>query len=157
VWIEWWNGKRHVGVLFANVLAPLDRLPLFIRAGASIPTSPVVQHTAAMKTVPLTLAVAVGAHGSSHAFQDAGDGYGYRKGTSRTITVTQDAHGVRLDIPLNKDYQRVGAIELIGLAAAPAGVLIDGKPAQEVQFDAASHRLRIALADENARQIVLVP
>jgi alpha-glucosidase len=154
-WIAWWDGARHEGGTSARVAAPLDRLPLFIRAGASIPTAPVVQHTAALNTVPLTLAVAVGAHGVSHAFQDAGDGYGYRTGASRTIKLAQDARGLHLDIPLNKGFQRVGFIELIGLAAAPAGVRIDGQPAQDTHFDVASRRLRIALPDENAKQIVL--
>jgi alpha-glucosidase len=152
-WIDWWDGSRHEGGSSAKVPAPLDRLPLFIRAGASIPTAPVVQHTGEMKNVPLTIAIAVGAHGRGHAFQDAGNGYGYRQGASRTISVTQDAHGVHLDIPPNKGYQQVGAVEMIGLAAAPAAVHIDGQPAQDVQFDRASRRLRIVLPNENAKQI----
>lgn len=155
-WIDWWDGTRHEGGTSATVRAPLDRLPLFIRAGASIPTAPLVQHTSVMKTVPLTFVVAVGANGTSHAFQDAGDGYGYRKGASRTVNVTQDAHGVQLDIPSNQGYQRVGVIELIGLPAAPAGVRVDGRPAQDAHFDSSTHRLRIALPDEHVKHIVLV-
>jgi alpha-glucosidase len=144
-WIDWWDGTRHAAGTQAKVAAPLDRLPLFIRAGASIPAAPVVQHTALMKNAPLTFVVALGADGSSHVFQDAGDGYGYRKGAARTIHITQDAHGVQLDVPANQHYQRVGFIEFVGLGAAPAGVRIDGKVAQDVQFDGATRRLRIAL------------
>lgn len=152
-WVDWWDGSRHQGGTAAIIRAPLDRLPLFVRAGASIPTAPVVQHTADMKTVPLTFVVAVGANGSSHAFQDAGDGYGYRKGASRTIRLAQDENGLRLDTPLNKGFQRLGAVELIGLSVAPASVRIDRQLVQVAQYDAARRRLQIALPDENVRQI----
>jgi alpha-glucosidase len=151
-WIDWWDGTRHAGGTSAQIAAPLDRLPLFIRAGAVVPTAPVVQHTGELKNVPLTLVVAAGA-GGGHVFQDAGDGYGYRDGVARTIAVTADEHGVRLDIPPNRGWQRVGAVEFTGLAAAPAQVRIDGKPARHVRFDAATHRLRVPLPDENVKRI----
>jgi alpha-glucosidase len=156
-WVDWWDGSRHEGGTVAKVAAPLERLPLFIRAGASVPISPVVQHTGEMKDVPLTLAVAVGGKGVSRVFQDAGDGYAYRDGVSRTIVVRQDEGGVRLDIPASHGYQRVGAIEFIGLQAAPAGVRIDGKAVPEAKFDAAARRLRIPFPDENVGQVVLGP
>ncbi|GAB3468001.1 glycoside hydrolase family 31 protein [Massilia terrae] len=156
-WIDWWDGTRHEGGSYANMEAPLDRLLLFVRAGATVPTSAVVQHTSDMKNAPLTLAVAVGAKGGSHVFQDAGDGYGYHDGASRIIDVVQDEHGVRLEIPPNSGYQRVGAIEFVGLKAAPAAVRIDGKEVRDAHFDASTHRLRVVLPDENVKQLVLTP
>jgi alpha-glucosidase len=153
-WIDWWDGTRHAGGTTAQIAAKLDRLPLFIRAGAGVPVAPVVQNTGDLKTVPLTIVVAAGTGGTSHVFQDAGDGYGYRAGASRTITVTQDAHGVRLDIPPNRGDQRVGAIDVIGLATAPASVRIDGKPAR---FESTPHRVRIALPDENVKRVDFLP
>ncbi|CAH0211097.1 Alpha-xylosidase BoGH31A [Massilia sp. Bi118] len=155
-WLDWWDGSRHEGGSAAMIAAPLDRLPLFVRAGASVPVSGVVQHTGEMKGAGLTLAVAVGGEGTSHVFQDAGDGYGYREGRSRRIAVAQDGQGLRLDIPRNRGYQRVEAIEFIGLRAAPAGVHIDGKPVQDLRFDAAARRLRMALPDESVKRITLV-
>jgi alpha-glucosidase len=152
-WIDWWDGTRHAGGTTAQVAAKLDRLPLFVRAGAGVPVAPVVQDTGDLKSVPLTIAVATGAGGTSHVFQDAGDGYGYRAGASRTITVTQVDHGVRLDIPPNRGYQRVGAIDVIGLAAAPAEVRIDGKPARGVHVDAATRRLHIPLPNEDVKRV----
>jgi alpha-glucosidase len=153
-WIDWWDGTRHAGGTTAHVAAPLERLPLFVRAGAAVPVAPVVQHTGEMKDVPLTIAVAAGAGGTSHVFQDAGDGYGYRQGASRTITVTQSDHAVLLDIPPNRGYQRVDAIDVIGLPVAPSAVRIDGKPAR---VQATANRVHIPLADENVKRVELVP
>jgi alpha-glucosidase len=156
-WIDWWTGSRHEGGTSAKIAAPLERLPLFIRAGASVPTAPVVQHTGELKEAPLTVAVALGGKGSSEVFQDAGDGYGYREGRSRLISVSQDEQGLRLDIPTNRGYQRLAAVEFIGVEAPPAVVRIDGKPTGDVRYDAATRRLRVGLPDESVKQVVLVP
>ena len=118
-----------------------------------MPTQPVVQNTGEMKDAPLTLVVALGASGTSQMFQDAGDGYAYREGGSRTITATLGPNGLKLDIPPNRGYQRVAAIEVIGLDSPSSAVRIDGRAASDVRYDATSRRLRIALRDEGARQL----
>jgi len=150
-WIDWWTGQRWPGGTRETLAAPLDRLLLFVRAGASIPTQPVVQHTGEMRDTSLTLVVAAGA-GTSHVFQDAGDGYAYRNGGARTLTITQDDTGVQLDIPRNRSYQRVAAIELVGVQAARTA-RIDGKAARGVTFDAATRRLRIPLPGEDVTRL----
>lgn len=137
-----------------SAFAPLASTTSFLPP-ASVPAQPVVQHTGEMKGAPLTIAVATGANGSSCFFQDAGDGYGYRKGQSRTIVVTQDETGVRLDIPRNRGWQRIEAVEFVGIGAAPALVRIDGKPARDVRFDARTRRLRVALPNEGVKRIEL--
>ena len=55
----------------------------------------------------------------------------------------------------SQGYQRVGAIEFVGLAAAPEMVRIDGKPVRDLRFDPATRRLRIALPDENVKQVLI--
>ena len=44
-WIDWWSGETLTGGRWLRVSAPLERLPLYRRAGAAIPRGPVVQHT----------------------------------------------------------------------------------------------------------------
>jgi alpha-glucosidase len=154
-WVDWYDGTRIAGGTRTTFAAPLDRLPLFVRVGASVPTQPIVQHTGQMKDMPLTLAIALGAKGANRFYEDAGDGYDYRNGDSRTLVVEQDARGVRLAIPPNRGWQKLGGIEFVGVGKAPAAVRIDGKSAHDVQFDAATHRLRVALPHENVREVTL--
>ncbi len=156
-WIDWWTGRRYEGGTNAKVAAPLDRLPLFIRVGAIVPLAALVQHTGEMRNAPLTLLVATGADGSGRVFQDAGEGYGYRQGQSRTIVARQDGLGVELAIPASRGYAPVGAIELIGLRAPPSSVSIDGRAAPTASFDAATRRLRIDLPNESVKRIGLAP
>ena len=38
-WTDFWNGRRYNGNRTIQVVAPLDRLPLFVRDGASLPSN----------------------------------------------------------------------------------------------------------------------
>lgn len=153
-WIDWWSGARHEGGKWIVVDAPLDRLPLLVRAGASVPTQPVIQHTGEMKNAPLTIAVATGAAGASEIYQDAGDGYAYRKGASRTIKVTVSEGKVTLDIPKSNAYQRVGAVEFLGIDATPSAVTIDGKSVTDAAYDPVTKRLLVSLSSESIKEVV---
>ena len=156
-WRDWHDGKRHEGGSFADIEAPLERLPLFVRAGATIATQPVVQHTGQMPQVPLTLTVALGADGASTVYQDSGNGYGYRKGESRTLSTRLKGPTLHLDIPRSDNYQRVGAVEFIGVLAQPAAVMINGKIARKFAFDAGTQRVRVMLPNEAVRDLTLAP
>jgi alpha-glucosidase (family GH31 glycosyl hydrolase) len=56
-WYDFWTGARHDGPRGITVAAPLDRLPLHVRAGAIIPLAPVVQHTGEWPVDELTLLI----------------------------------------------------------------------------------------------------
>jgi alpha-glucosidase len=154
-WIDWWDGTRHAGGSDAKIAAPIERLPLFVRVGASVPTQAVVQHTGEMAKTPLNFVVALGANGGGTAYQDAGDGYAYRKGASRTIKLELSDNTLRVNAPAGARYQRLGAIEFLGLDAAPKSVRIDGRAIRDFAFDAASKRLRVPLPNESVREIAL--
>ena len=44
-WFDFWTDARHAGPTTLEVPAPLDRIPVFARAGTVLPTWPVRQHT----------------------------------------------------------------------------------------------------------------
>ncbi|HSE11064.1 MAG TPA: hypothetical protein VLB69_00390, partial [Rudaea sp.] len=89
--------------------------------------------------------------------QDSGEGYAYRSRASRTITVTQAGNRVTLAIPSAPRFQRVAAVELVGVESPPRSVRLDGKPARDVSYDARTRRARITLPDESVRQITWQP
>jgi alpha-glucosidase len=113
-WVDWWTGKTYEGGKDAEVEAPLDRLPLFARAGAVLPTQAVVQHTGEMTRAPLTLLVVRGADGASSFYEDAGEGFGYARGASRILTATQRGDSLRLARAGSYgDARKVGALEFL--------------------------------------------
>jgi alpha-glucosidase len=95
-WVDWWTGKRYEGGKEEEIDAPIDRLPLFARVGAAIPTQPVIQHTDEMARVPLSITVVPGTNNASSFYTDAGDSYDYQRGAFRTLTISQNMWKLRL-------------------------------------------------------------
>ena len=157
-WIDWWTGEKYAGGKLPGFKAPLDRLPIFVRVGAVIPTQSVIQHTGEMPSAPITLNVIAGLQPGktefSTLYQDAGDGYGYRAGDWREITIEHKQGSLKLNRAGNFDGQKIRFIEIVGNAANPRDVLADGQKAPFV-FDLATKRLRIELS-EGEKEIVLI-
>ena len=172
-WVDWWSGKTFKGGSDADIEAPLDRLPLFARAGAIIPTQPVIQHTGEMSSAPLilltvhggrlipTTGLSAGPRATINAgqfYEDAGEGYEYLRGASRTTTV---AHiGTRLSISRMGSYnvsRPLAAIEYLGVESAPREVRVGGRAVTNSTYNAATRRLVIPLPAENVEEVSIVP
>jgi len=79
-WYDFWTGERHPGGGEVTVDAPLERMPLFVRAGAVIPMANGLQYAGQPPEGPLEIHVWRGADGAFDLYDDAGDGYGYERG-----------------------------------------------------------------------------
>jgi alpha-glucosidase len=156
-WIDWWTGEHYEGGKPATIKAPLDRLPLFARAGAVIPSQPVIQNTGEMSSVPITLTFAGGlandTNSASMLFQDAGDGYGYKLSEWREFRFDTRQGLLKINRIGNFAGQPVKNIEIIGLTARPRELRIDGRVV-EFAFDGTKKRLTASIP-ENAADISL--
>ena len=79
-WYDFWTGVRYTGGREVIVDAPLERIPLFARAGAIIPMAEGLQYADQRPDGPLQVHVWRGADGAFDLYDDAGDGYAYEKG-----------------------------------------------------------------------------
>jgi alpha-glucosidase len=79
-WYDFWTGARYEGPGGITVEAPLDRLPLFVRAGAIVPMGPVVQHTAERPLDDVTLMIYPGGESRFELYEDDGRTNAYRRG-----------------------------------------------------------------------------
>ena len=68
--------------------APLDRIPLYVRAGSILPLGPQEQYAEEKINGPIELRVYTGANGSFNLYQDEGDNYNYEKGQHAIIPIT---------------------------------------------------------------------
>ncbi len=87
-WYRWDAGDAIHGGQTVRVHAPLDAVPLFVRAGGIVLLGPVRQHVDESPDAPLTVAIYPGADGSFVWYSDAGDGYGYEAGQYALTTFT---------------------------------------------------------------------
>ena len=65
--------------------APLDRIPLYVRAGSILPMGPEIEYAAQNPGGPIELRIYRGADGQFDLYEDAGDGYDYEKGQHSVI------------------------------------------------------------------------
>lgn len=96
-WYDWWSQERYEGPAHILAHAPLERMPLYIKAGAIIPLQQVVQYVDAQPITELTLKVTPG-HGEWTLYEDDGHTFEYQTGAWSTITykVKQEERQVRL-------------------------------------------------------------
>ncbi|RIV87719.1 TIM-barrel domain-containing protein [Aurantiacibacter zhengii] len=126
-WFDANNGQRLAGGQSVTAAAPRERMPLFVRAGAIVPTGPVIQSTAQDTGGVLTVHVFAGANGSFTLYEDEGTDMGYRDGEFTRIPVSWDEGARKLVIgERSGSYPGMHATRQIGI------VVHDGDGGMEV-------------------------
>lgn len=81
-WYNYWTSERIKGGQTIEVSAPIDTLPLFVRAGSIVPLGSEILSTAEPQKIA-TLRVYPGADADFTLFNDDGHTYAYEKGDSQ--------------------------------------------------------------------------
>jgi alpha-D-xyloside xylohydrolase len=97
-WYDFWTGKSLNGGQEIEADAPLDRIPLFVRAGSILPMGPQIEYATQDPAGPIELRIYRGADGRFDLYQDAGDGYEYEKGQHSVIPIQWNDHNSSLTI-----------------------------------------------------------
>jgi alpha-D-xyloside xylohydrolase len=140
-WVDFDTGMRHRGGTTATVDAPLDRIPLFLRAGSIVTTGPVTQYVDEKPDAPIVLQVVAGASGKASLYEDDGVSNAYQRGESSRIAVSYDDRAGTVTIgaragryrgmPAKRQFKvrvlRQGVVPGADLDAADKTVDYDGK------------------------------
>jgi len=87
-WYNFWTDKKINGGRKLNVKAPLDQIPLFVKAGSIIPLGPKVQYATQPTNKPTRLFIYPGANDSYKLYDDDGETYRYQKGKYARIPMS---------------------------------------------------------------------
>jgi len=79
-WYDFWTGKRFKGGQTIKTAAPLDKIPLFVKAGSIIPMGKFVQYAGQKSADTLEIRIYKGTDGRFDLYEDEGDNYSYEKG-----------------------------------------------------------------------------
>jgi len=86
-WYDFWTGASTSGGKEIDADAPLDRMPLYVRAGSILPMGPEIEYAAQDPGGPIELRVYRGADGEFDLYEDAGDSYDYEQGQHSLIPI----------------------------------------------------------------------
>lgn len=152
-WLDYWTGEQFCGGRTISVAAPLDHLPLFVRAGSVVPHFPPIQHTDEARTLNhLALHVFPG-DGQSELYEDEGEGLAYLQGHYRHSRFLCRLRNRRLSVTARlgsgSTAASVGYVPLYDRLRwvihlpepAPAAIEADGLPIAEWELDPATQRL----------------
>jgi alpha-D-xyloside xylohydrolase len=86
-WYDFWTGKKTAGGQRIEAAAPLDRIPLYVKAGSILPLGPEIEYAGQNAGAAIELRIYPGADGSFDLYEDAGDSYDYEKGEHSVIPI----------------------------------------------------------------------
>lgn len=95
-WYDWWSDERIQGPAHILSHAPLERMPLYLRAGAILPMGPAMRFTDEYPLDPLTLEIYPG-EGTLTLYEDDGHTTGYERGEYCTTSYRLTTHRDRSD------------------------------------------------------------
>lgn len=95
-WYNYWTNERLHGGQTIEADAPIDTLPLFVRAGSIVPVGSEIGSTEQAQTIA-SVRIYPGADASFTLFQDDGTTYGYEKGAGSVTKLTWDDKTRRLN------------------------------------------------------------
>jgi hypothetical protein len=91
-WIDYWDGTEFNGPTTINgYAAPLDKLPLFVKAGAIIPMYPEMLYDGQKPADPVTLDIYPSGKTSFSLYEDDGSTQKYRAGAFARTTISVDS------------------------------------------------------------------
>jgi alpha-D-xyloside xylohydrolase len=83
---DFWTGDTLSGGQTITLAAPIEKIPLLVKAGSIIPMGPFVQYAAEKPSAPIELRIYPGTDGSFTLYEDENDNYNYEKGIFSTVT-----------------------------------------------------------------------
>lgn len=125
-WYDFWTGERLEGGRYIVADAPLDRMPVYLKAGAVLPMGPSMAYVGEKPADLLTLHVYPG-EGRFNLYEDDGEGYGYRCGEYCRTALTLSGTRLTVGEPQGGCAPGHKRVEVIFHGVA-GSVLVDGKP-----------------------------
>jgi len=136
-----------------NIKPELERLPVFVRAGAILPMAPLVQSTDATPEGPLTLRIYAGDSCSGSLYQDDGKTYAYKDGAYLRMSFSchETEHGMTVTISPHMGaypawWKQIHA-EVFGWSPTQGILLVNSKPVS-TRVERTAHGVEFTIADD---------
>jgi alpha-D-xyloside xylohydrolase len=104
-WYNFWTNEKLAGGRWVKVAAPIDQIPVFVRAGSILPLGADIQSTATKQALA-EIRVYPGRSGEFALYDDDGVSYDYEKGKASLATLKWDDAAGRLAVSGDSELAR---------------------------------------------------
>ncbi len=87
-WTDFWTGKAYAGGTSILANAPIEKMPIFVKAGAILPVGPLMQYVDEKPADPIELRLYPGVNGSFTLYEDEGMNNNYKHGMQAFIPIS---------------------------------------------------------------------
>jgi len=101
-WYDFWTGKKLAAGQSIDAAAPIDVMPLYVKAGSIIPMGPEMEYATQKPADSIELRIYPGADGTFKFYEDANDTYNYEKGACSTFSFSWNNKARELEISARK-------------------------------------------------------
>jgi len=137
VWYDFWTNRRAMGQQSLSVEAPLERIPIFVRGGAILPSQQLIQYAGQAAIDPLIFDIYPEGTSTAQYYEDDGISFDYQRGISllQTLSVVPGAQGMTIELSARQGRYTPPARSLLikvhNQRSKPRPVAIDGKELAE--------------------------
>ncbi|HXN50638.1 MAG TPA: glycoside hydrolase family 31 protein [Candidatus Acidoferrum sp.] len=152
-WYDFWTSQKFASKNKITLRPALDEMPLYVRAGAIIPTQPVVQNTGERSSGPLELKVYSGTDCHGSLYQDDGHTFAYQKGeffrVKYSCEVSPNSISVRSSTTngVFQPWWTSANVTVFGVAAEPKEIRIGDHAINEWHYDAGARSVTISVPE----------
>jgi alpha-glucosidase len=157
IWYDFWTGSKIEGGQKQKVSAPLDRMPIYIKAGALIPAGQIIQHTDEEQGA-LFLWIYPGVNSKFTLYEDDGIS---EDGPFALTDFKLDCNGKHITLNIEErlgewaPQDRLLIIEICGIEYKPKHIKLDGvEPIAE--YDVSRKLVRITMNDDGQSHELLI-
>jgi alpha-D-xyloside xylohydrolase len=104
-WYNFWTNEKLAGGRWVKVAAPIDQMPVFVKAGSIVPFGAEIQSTASKQAIA-ELRVYPGKDGAFALYDDDGVSYDYEKGKGTQVRLQWNDSAGRLSVSGDAELAR---------------------------------------------------
>src|SRR5579859_6449023 len=144
-WYDYWTSQQLSSKNKITLHPALDEMPLYVRAGAILPTQPLVQNTGEKPGGPLQLRVYLGENCRGSLYEDDGHSFAYQRGELLRVNYSCKASLASTSITSSTEngsyrpWWHSVEVTVFGVKARPTEVRIGDRVTQEWRYEGAEH------------------
>ncbi|GAB6098495.1 glycoside hydrolase family 31 protein [Halanaerocella petrolearia] len=152
-WYDFWTGEEYEGGQHLIVDAPLDTLPLYVKAGSILPLAPVMNYVGEEEIEELDVNIYLDKEVTEESYElynDDGLSFAYQEGEYSLTEFSYQYQDNSIEFTVNDkhaDYQEYKEYRLSfnNLDSKPAKVTIDGKKVEEWSYDGSQLKVIVSI------------